>query len=62
MVWNSINLKRVRRWYCRYSLCRDVCADTLTLAVDKFSVMDKQAGYYMGKLSVIFTPSLPTIN
>ncbi|MFP1557501.1 hypothetical protein ACLB1T_07310 [Escherichia coli] len=24
--------------------------------------MDKQAGYYMGKLSVIFTPSLPRIN
>ncbi|MGQ7172113.1 CfaE/CblD family pilus tip adhesin, partial [Escherichia sp. R-CC3] len=40
-----------------------MCVPTpLTLAVDKFSVMDKQAGYYMGKLSVIFTPSLPTIN
>ncbi|HCR7079825.1 TPA: pilus assembly protein CblD, partial [Shigella flexneri] len=63
MVWNSINLKRVRPVVLpgiRYAV---MCVPTpLTLAVDKFSVMDKQAGYYMGKLSVIFTPSLPTIN
>ncbi|ENL2436853.1 pilus assembly protein CblD, partial [Escherichia coli] len=60
MVWNSINLKRVRPVVLpgiRYAV---MCVPTpLTLAVDKFSVMDKQAGYYMGKLSVIFTPSLP---
>ncbi|EHR8838569.1 pilus assembly protein CblD [Shigella flexneri] len=63
MVWNSINLKHVRPVVLpgiRYAV---MCVPTpLTLAVDKFSVMDKQAGYYMGKLSVIFTPSLPTIN
>lgn len=63
MVWNSVNLKRVRPVVLpgiRYAV---MCVPTpLTLAVDKFSVMDKQAGYYMGKLSVIFTPSLPTIN
>ncbi|ARA37710.1 fimbrial protein [Escherichia coli] len=63
MVWNSINLKRVRPVVLpgiRYAV---MCVPTpLTLAVEKFSVMDKQAGYYMGKLSVIFTPSLPTIN
>ncbi|EAA1660168.1 pilus assembly protein CblD [Shigella boydii] len=63
MVWNSINLKSVRPVVLpgiRYAV---MCVPTpLTLAVDKFSVMDKQAGYYMGKLSVIFTPSLPTIN
>ncbi|QCT86900.1 CfaE/CblD family pilus tip adhesin [Escherichia sp. E4742] len=63
MVWNSINLKRVRPVVLpgiRYAV---MCVPTpLTLVVDKFSVMDKQAGYYMGKLSVIFTPSLPTIN
>ncbi|ONG30590.1 pilus assembly protein CblD [Escherichia coli] len=63
MVWTSINLKRVRPVVLpgiRYAV---MCVPTpLTLAVDKFSVMDKQAGYYMGKLSVIFTPSLPTIN
>ncbi|WP_137646747.1 CfaE/CblD family pilus tip adhesin [Escherichia albertii] len=63
MVWNSINLKRVRPVVLpgiRYAV---MCVPTpLTLAVDKFSVMDKQAGYYMGKLSVVFTPSLPTIN
>ena len=54
MVWNSINLKRVRPVVLpgiRYAV---MCVPTpLTLAVDKFSVMDKQAGYYMGKLSVI---------
>ncbi|EFN6914834.1 pilus assembly protein CblD [Escherichia coli O10] len=63
MVWNSINLKRVRPVVLpgiRYAV---MCVPTpLTLAVEKFSVMDKQAGYYMGKLSVVFTPSLPTIN
>ena len=63
MVWNSINLKRVRPVVLpgiRYAV---MCVPTpLTLAVEKFSVMDKQAGYYMGKLSVIFTPSLSTIN
>ncbi len=64
MVWNSINLKRVRRPVhmpgIRYAV---MCVPTpLTLAVDKFSVMDKQAGSALGKLSVIFTPSLPTIN
>lgn len=63
IVWNSINLKRVRPVVLpgiRYAV---MCVPTpLTLAVDKFNVMDKQAGYYMGKLSVIFTPSLPTIN
>lgn len=63
MVWNSINLKRVRPVVLpgiRYAV---MCVPTpLTLAVEKFNVMDKQAGYYMGKLSVIFTPSLPTIN
>lgn len=63
MVWTSINLKHVRPVVLpgiRYAV---MCVPTpLTLAVEKFSVMDKQAGYYMGKLSVIFTPSLPTIN
>lgn len=45
MVWNSINLKRVRPVVLpgiRYAV---MCVPTpLTLAVDKFSVMDKQAG------------------
>ncbi|WP_432763901.1 CfaE/CblD family pilus tip adhesin [Escherichia coli] len=63
MVWTNINLKRVRPVVLpgiRYAV---MCVPTpLTLVVDKFNVTAKQAGYYMGKLSVIFTPSLPTIN
>ncbi|EPD1003305.1 CfaE/CblD family pilus tip adhesin [Escherichia coli] len=63
IVWNNINLKRVRPVVLpgiRYAV---MCVPTpLTLVVDKFNVTAKQAGYYMGKLSVIFTPSLPTIN
>ncbi len=52
MVWNSINLKRVRPVVLpgiRYAV---MCVPTpLTLAVDKFSVMDKPAGYYIGQIS-----------
>ncbi|HAW0656080.1 TPA: pilus assembly protein CblD [Escherichia coli] len=63
MVWININLKHVRPVVLpgiRYAV---MCVPTpLTLVVDKFNVTAKQAGYYMGKLSVIFTPSLPTIN
>ena len=63
MVWTNINLKRVRPVVLpgiRYAV---MCVPTpLTLVVDKFNVTAKQAGYYMGKLSVIFTPSIPTIN
>ncbi|EPB6542083.1 CfaE/CblD family pilus tip adhesin [Escherichia coli] len=63
MVWTNINLKHVRPVVLpgiRYAV---MCVPTpLTLVVDKFNVTAKQAGYYMGKLSVIFTPSLPTIN
>jgi len=34
----------------------------LLLNVDKFDITTKNAGRYTGKLTVIFTPTTPTVN
>lgn len=63
IIWTHINenlIRPVRLPSINYPV---LCVPTpLQFSVAKFNVMDKAAGYYKGTLTVIFTPTTPTVD
>lgn len=63
IVWTHINEKLIRPVRLPSITYPVLCVPTpLQLSVAKFNVMDKAAGYYKGTLTVIFTPTTPSVD
>ncbi|MGB7802413.1 CfaE/CblD family pilus tip adhesin [Buttiauxella sp.] len=63
IVWTQINQNKIRPVRLPGITYPVLCVPTpLLLEVDKFTVLDKNAGHYRGTLSVIFTPTTPTVD
>lgn len=63
MTWNDINQDYIRPVRLPSITAPVLCAPApLAFIVDKFNVMDKSAGHYTGTVTVVFTPTLPTVD
>ena len=63
IIWTQINQKLIRPVRLPSLSYPVLCVPTpLLLNVDKFDITTKNAGRYTGKLTVIFTPTTPTVN
>lgn len=63
IVWTQINQNKIRPVRLPSITFPVLCVPTpLRLEVDKFTVLDKNAGHYRGTLTVIFTPTTPTVD
>lgn len=63
MVWTQINQGQVRPVRLPAIPNSVLCSPSpLELSVKKFSIADKNAGYYQGTLTVVFTPTTPTVD
>ncbi|WP_330982071.1 MULTISPECIES: CfaE/CblD family pilus tip adhesin [Enterobacterales] len=63
IVWTQINQNLIRPVRLPAITYPVLCVPApLVLSVDKFYVKDKNAGHYRGVLTVIFTPTTPTVD
>ncbi|MGK0738240.1 CfaE/CblD family pilus tip adhesin [Yokenella regensburgei] len=63
LTWTQVNQGRVRPVRLPAIPTPVLCSPTpLKLSVAKFSIADKNAGYYQGTLTVVFTPTTPTVD
>ncbi|AYN29630.1 alpha-fimbriae tip adhesin [Buttiauxella ferragutiae ATCC 51602] len=63
IVWTQINQNKIRPVRLPSLTYPVLCVPApLVISVDKFSIRDKNAGHYRGTLSVIFTPTTPTVD
>ena len=63
IVWTQINQNRIRPVRLPTITYPVLCVPApLVLSVDKFYIKEKNAGHYRGILSVIFTPTTPTVD
>ncbi|MGL5698538.1 MAG: CfaE/CblD family pilus tip adhesin [Kluyvera sp.] len=63
ITWDNFNEDYVRPVRLPSIVYPVLCAPApLAFIVDKFNVMDKTAGHYTGTVTVIFTPTLPTVD
>lgn len=63
MTWNDINQNYIRPVRLPSITTPVLCAPApLAFIVDKFNVIDKSAGHYTGTVTVVFTPTLPTMD
>jgi hypothetical protein len=63
ITWTQINQGRIRQVRLPAIPTPVLCSPTpLELSVKKFSIADKNAGYYQGTLTVVFTPTTPTVD
>ncbi|MGB7802414.1 CfaE/CblD family pilus tip adhesin [Buttiauxella sp.] len=63
IVWTHVNQNKIRPVRLPSITYPVLCVPTpLLLEVDKFTVLDKNAGHYRGTLTVIFTPTTPTVD
>lgn len=63
IVWTQINQNLIRPVRLPSITYPVLCVPTpLVFSIDKFYIKDKNAGHYRGVLTVIFTPTTPTVD